>query len=88
MQGSYGNAKICYICKEKLLLDHSYYIGEYRGAAHSICDLEYSAPKTIPIFFHNGPNYDYHFIIKELPEEFKKQYTCLGEKAEKRSYKY
>ena len=39
-------------------------------------------PKKIPILFHNGSNYDYHFIIKELAEEFKKQFTCLGENNE------
>ena len=27
--------------------------------------------------------YDYHFIIKELAEEFKKQFTCLEENTEK-----
>ena len=46
--------------------------------------------KKIPIVFQNGSNYDYHFIIKELAEEFKKQFTCLGESTEKhskRSYK-
>ena len=40
-------------------------------------------PKKIPIVFHNGSNYDYHFIIKELLEEFKKQLTCLGANTEK-----
>ena len=29
--------------------DH--YTGEYRGAAHSICNLKYSVPKEIPIAF-------------------------------------
>ena len=62
---------------------HCHYTGEYRGAAHSICNLKYSVPKKIPIVFHNGSNYDYHFIIKELAEEFKKQFTCLGENTEK-----
>ena len=33
--------------------------------------------------FHNGSNYDYRFIIKELTEEFKKQFICLGENTEK-----
>ena len=33
--------------------------------------------------FHNVSNYDYNFIIKELAEEFKKQFTCLGENTEK-----
>ena len=27
--------------------------------------------------------YDNHFIIKELAEEFEKQFTCLGENTEK-----
>ena len=40
-------------------------------------------PKTIPVVFHNGWNYDYHFIIKKLAEELKKQFTCLGENTEK-----
>ena len=39
--------------------------------------------KKIPIVFHNGSNYDYHFIIKELAEEFKTQFICLGENTEK-----
>ena len=81
-QKSYENAKICYISKEKFennyLKDKKYckvryhfpYTGEYRGAAHSICNLKFSVPKKIPIAFHNGSNYDYHFIIKKLAEEF------------------
>ena len=36
------------------------------------------------LVFHNGSNYDYHFIIKELAEGFKQQFTCLGENTEKR----
>ena len=39
--------------------------------------------KKIPRDFHNGSNYDYHFIINELAEEFKKQFICLGENTEK-----
>ena len=35
--------------------------------------------------FHNGSNCIYHFIIKELAEEFKKQFTCLGGHAEKQA---
>ena len=37
----------------------------------------------ILIAFHNGSNYDYHFIIKGGAEEFKKQFTCLGVNTEK-----
>ena len=82
-QESYENTKICYICKEKFentyskdkkcrnLRDHCHYSGEYRGPAHGICSLKYSLPKKLPIDFHNGSNYDYHFILKEVVEEFK-----------------
>ena len=49
---------------------------------HSICNLKYSIPKKISIVFHNGSNSDYHFIIKESAEEFKKKFTCLGENTE------
>ena len=36
-------------------------------------------PKEITVAFHNGSNYDYHFIIKELTDQFEGQFTCLGE---------
>ena len=62
---------------------HGRYTGEYRGATHSICNVKCSVPKKISIVFHNGSNYDYHFIIKELTEEFEKQFTCLRENTEK-----
>ena len=94
-QESHENAQTCYICKEKFankyLKDRKYlqvkhnchYTGEYRVAAHSICNLEYSVPKRIPIVFHNGSNHDHHFIMKKFAEEFKKQFTCLGENTAK-----
>ena len=62
--------------------DHCHYTGEYRGAAHSIFNLKYSVLEKILISFHNGSNYDYHFVIKELAEESKRQFTCLGENTE------
>ena len=84
-QESYENAKICYICKEKFenkfvndkkhhkVRDHCHYTEKYRGAAHSICNLKHSWLKNIFIAFHNGSNYDSHFIITDFPEEFEKQ---------------
>ena len=58
---------------------HCHYTGEYKGAANIMCNLKYRVPKKIPLAFHNGSNYDYNFIIKELAEEFKKPFTCFGE---------
>ena len=33
--------------------------------------------------YHDGSRYDYHFIIKELSEEFEGQFECLGQNTEK-----
>ena len=54
--------------------DHYHYTGKFRGAAHSICNLKYKVPKEIPVKIHNCSTYDYHFIIKELAEEFKGEF--------------
>ena len=53
------------------------------GAAHNICNLRYKIPKEIPIVFHNGSTYDYHFIIKELVKKSEGNFECLGENTEK-----
>ena len=51
---------------------------EYRGDTPSIYNLKYSVPKKIPTASYNGFTYDYDFIIKDLTEEFKKQFTCFN----------
>ena len=94
-QQSFENAKIYYSCQEKFenkylkdkeynkVRDHCHYTGGCRGAAHSICNLtKIVCLKKFEVFFY-GSNYDYNFIIKELAEEFKKQFTCLGGNTEK-----
>ena len=95
---SYENQQICHICEREFctdndneeefkkmqkVRDHCHYTGKYRGAAHSICNLRYKIKKEIPVVFHNGSTYDYHFIIKQLAREFKGYFHCLGENTEK-----
>ena len=63
--------------------DHCHYTGKYRGGAHSKCNLNYTIFKEIPVQFHNGSVYDYHFIIKYLARRFKDNFECLGENTEK-----
>ena len=55
---------------------------EQRGTALSIRNLKCSAPKKIPIASQNVSNYDYHFLIKELSEEFKEEFNCLRKNAQ------
>ena len=45
--------------------------------------MTYSTPREIPVVFHNGSSYDYHFIIKGLAEESDGDFECLGENKEK-----
>ena len=63
--------------------DHCHYAGKYRGAVHSISNLENSVTIKIPIAFQNGSNYDYFFIIKELAEEFRKISYFFSKKYQK-----
>ena len=62
--------------------DHCHYTGKLRGAAHSIFNLRYKVSQEFPVKTHNGSKYDYHFTIRELAEEFKGQFECLGENKE------
>ena len=84
---NYNKENTCYICKNDFnndkVKDHCHFIGKYRGAAHNTCNLRYKVPKNIPVIFHNGSTYDYHFIIKELASEFDGNFECLGENTEK-----
>ena len=89
---NHNDQQICYICKKEFdksdkkhhkVRDHCHYTGKYRGAAHNTCNLRYKVPKEIPVVFHNGSTYDYHFIIKELVKEFEGNFDCLGENTEK-----
>ena len=63
--------------------ENNHYIGKFRGAAHNICKLSYKVTKNIPVVFHNGSTYDYHFTTKQLAEKFKGQFECLRENTEK-----
>ena len=77
----HNKQEVCYKCRKEFkaddsdkkyhkVRDHCHYSGKYRGTAHDICNLRYKIPKEIPVVFHNGSTYDYHFIIKNLAEEF------------------
>ena len=39
--------------------------------------------RETPVVLHNGSNYDFQFINKELAEELKGNFECLGENMEK-----
>ncbi|XP_030767535.1 uncharacterized protein LOC115891247 [Sitophilus oryzae] len=65
----------CHICErpfnveDERVRDHCHLTGKYRGAAHSVCNLNFKVPNFIPVFFHNMSNFDSHLFIKELAVE-------------------
>ena len=70
-QEQFKQASHCWICGKFINLknrvrDHCHYTGRYRGAAHNRCNLKYSKPNNISVFFHNLSGYDSHLFIKKL----------------------
>ena len=73
------DATECHICAKPLaddcVHDHCHITGIYRGAAHSVCNLQHRLnPKTwkLPVIIHNLKGYDGHLIVKALKNEFGK----------------
>ena len=63
--------------------DHCNFTGNYRGVVRSICNLGFHVPNEVPVVFHNGSNYDCHFIIKELANRSEGQLEHLAKNTEK-----
>ena len=76
---NFKNSEKCYLCGGDFtednysVRDHDHLTGEFRGAAHTKCNLAYSWKNyKIPVIFHNLKGYDSHFIIKAFNQEVKK----------------
>jgi hypothetical protein len=71
----YNKSTHCHICKKIFInnfdkvKDHCHITGDFRGAAHAICNLNYKIPQYIPIVMHNLKHYDSHLFIKSLCSE-------------------
>ena len=71
-QSDFENAKICWICqkgfkeKDKKVRDHCHFTGQFRGAAHNQCNLQFKKTKFTPVIFHNLSGYDAHLFVKNL----------------------
>ena len=75
----------CYICGKVFtrgkgnhkVRDHDHLTGKYLGAACEGCNINRRPDRMyIPLFFHNGKNYDTHLLIKEIT---KAKYDCKFE---------
>lgn len=65
----------CYMCQKPFMeeeekymkvRDHNHATGQYRGAAHSHCNINKKRSYHIPVFFHNLRGYDSHLIMQGI----------------------
>ena len=64
----------CWICKkfinnnnnEEKVRDHCHVAGEFRGAAHQNCNVNFQLTEKVPVIFHNLRGYDSDLIFYEL----------------------
>ena len=81
-QEQFNQASHCWICgnfinlKDKVR-DHCHFTGRYRGAAHNKCNLKFSKPNNISVFFHNLSGYDSHLFIKKLNNNTTGTIDCI-----------
>jgi hypothetical protein len=76
----FKESKVCHLCGcyedptkdakplvgENKVKDHCHITGNFRGAAHSYCNLQAKNQKKLPVYFHGCKHYDMHFIVPYL----------------------
>ena len=71
-QTQYNQETICHLCRKEIqdrgdkLRNHDHLTGQFLGAAHNQCNLNYRMRFNtiqIPCFIHNLSAYDAHFIV-------------------------
>ena len=71
----YRNDNICRFCEKNIefdkVRDHCHLTGNYRGPAHSVCNIIVTQKQSnfIPVLFHNFSNYDCHLFFKKLGDK-------------------
>jgi len=79
----FNSATYCDVCEKPFapddtrVRDHCHLTGQYKGPAHSNCNLNYKDSHYISVVFHNLSGYDAHFIIKKLATAYKGQVDLL-----------
>jgi hypothetical protein len=91
-QAEFDAAQRCYMCNGEFVpdkvqwskvRDHDHMTGEYRGAAHSRCNLKVRKRYKVPVFFHNFRGYDSHLIVAALEHFLGREVHVIGQGLEK-----
>ena len=68
----FQQSKVCWLCEEPFIegkvRDHDHLTGQYRGPAHSKCNIRVKQNQSsfVPMFFHNFSGYDCHLPFEQL----------------------
>ena len=68
----FQNDDICHLCcnvieqNDTKVRDHCHLTGKYRGPAHNRCNINARERSVVKIIFHNGSNYDFKLLVKNL----------------------
>ena len=71
----FRNDNVSRFCEKEILSDkvrdHCHLTGDYRGPAHSKCNINVTQDQSnfIPFIFHNFSNYDSHMFFKKLVDK-------------------
>ena len=88
------SSRICLACGKKIhtkvsyvdkVRDHCHVTGNYRGAAHWDCNLNFSIKPDeieIPVFFHNLRGYDSHLLMQAV-SRLEGAITCIPNNMER-----
>ena len=93
---AFQRAEDCHICDKPLgadrVRDHDHLSGDYRGAAHSECNLALKYSKVndriefsfvIPVVFHNLRGYDSHVLMESLGKYKERKLSCIANNSER-----
>ena len=75
-QAEFDAAMVCSLCElpftsdqsRQKVVHHRHGTGEYLGALCNTCNLAVRRQKTVPVYFHNGGGYDFHFLVRAIAQ--------------------
>ncbi|CAE6938650.1 unnamed protein product [Symbiodinium natans] len=75
-QADFDAAVVCSLCdlpftsdqSRQKVVHHRRGTGEYLGALCNTCNLAVRRQKTVPVYFHNGGGYDFHFLVRAIAQ--------------------
>ena len=63
--------------------NHCHITGQYLGAAHNACNINFKVPTHVPVFFQNLSGYDSHHLIQGFGKYKYEELKCIATSSER-----